>query len=63
MIFKQLIQMRENFKNAPGFGYRLFGVNQLFKNTEQALTNLDEAEQRLEILPTRDELEQTIAEQ
>ncbi len=61
--YKQLIQTRENFKNASGFGYRLFGVNQLLKNTEQVLANLNETEQRLEILPTRDELEQTITEQ
>jgi len=61
--YKQLIQARENFKNTPGFGYRLFGVNQLLKNTKQALTNLDEAEQRLEKLPTREKLEQIIAEQ
>ena len=62
-FYKQLIQARDKFKNAPGFGYRLFGVNQILKNTEQVLTNLDETEQRLEILPTREELEQTITEE
>ena len=62
-FYQRLIQAREKFKNAPGFGYRLFGVNQLLKNTEQALTNLDEAEQRLEKLPTRDELERIITKQ
>ncbi|MFC1794812.1 DUF4838 domain-containing protein, partial [Planctomycetota bacterium] len=62
-FYKQLIQARDKFKTAPGFGYRLFGVNQILKNTEQVLTNLDKTEQRLEILPTREELEQTITEE
>jgi len=61
--YKQLIQTRDEFKRAPGFGYRLFGVDQLLKNTVQVLASLDETEQRLAMLPTRDELERTITEQ
>lgn len=55
-LYEQLIQTRDKFKNTPGFGYRLFGVDQILRNTEQVLTNLDETEQRLEILPSRGEL-------
>ena len=61
--YEQLIQTRDEFKSAPGFEYRLFGVDQLLKNTAQVLASLDETEQRLAMLPTRDELERTITEQ
>ena len=61
--FSQLVTARNNFINAPGFGYKLFGVNQLLKNVELALKDLAQAEQHLEKAPTRKELESTVAHQ
>ncbi len=55
--------MREDFCNTPGFGYRLFGVDQLLVNVKQALTDIEAAKSKLQHAPTRDQLEQTINQQ
>ena len=61
--YNQLIETRTNFMNAPGFGYKLFGVDQLIKNVEQALADLEKAEQAFEKEPTRKDLESIIIHQ
>ncbi|MFH1743301.1 MAG: hypothetical protein ABIH23_30210 [bacterium] len=58
-----LKDVRERFVNAPGFGYRLFGVDQLLLNVDQVLADLKGAEARLERMPTREKLELTIDRQ
>jgi hypothetical protein len=62
-LYNQLIATRENFMNAPGFGYRLFGVDQLIKNVHQALLDFKFAVNQLKKAPTTDRLELTIEEQ
>jgi len=58
-----LVEAREAFVNAPGFGYQLFGVNQIIANARAALDNVAAAKTALENAPTRAQLEQTIADQ
>jgi hypothetical protein len=62
-VYNDLLEAVKEFKNAPGFGYRLFGVEQMLKNVEHALTNLDDAEKKLKQAPTRNELERIITRQ
>jgi hypothetical protein len=62
-VYRNLVRTCEDFKAAPGFGYRLFGVEQLVKNVKHTLNNLNDAEMKLAQAPTRSELEQTIIEQ
>ena len=62
-VGQELIRTKIEFKNAPGFGYRLYGVEQLLKNVKHALVDLIDAENKLAQAPTREELERTISEQ
>jgi len=59
----ELVRTREDFVNAPGFGYRLFGVDLLIACANKALDDLQKAEMALKKAPTRKELEQTILRQ
>ena len=63
VTFAKLKQTRHDFMNAPGYGYQLFGVNQLLDNAEQALDNLNNAKERLRQAPDRKKIEETIASQ
>jgi hypothetical protein len=58
-----LARARDEFANAPGFGYQLFGVDQLLLNTAQALDDLERAEQILADAPTAREIEEAVAEE
>jgi Domain of unknown function (DUF4838) len=58
-----LVDAREAFVNAPGFGYTLFGVDQVIKNARAALDDVGAARTALERAPTRSQLEETIAGQ
>ncbi len=58
--YAQLLEVRENFIRSPGFGYKLFGIDQLLKNVKRALVDLNKEKQSLELAPTRKELERTI---
>jgi hypothetical protein len=49
--------------DSPGFGYKLFGVDQLIKNAGQTIEDLTKAEKKLKAAPTREQLEQTITQQ
>jgi hypothetical protein len=62
-LFNQYKQTRNRFTKVPGFGYRLFGVDQLLKNVEQVLDDLPKAEQKLAQIPDRDEIERIISQQ
>jgi hypothetical protein len=62
-FFSQLTDTRKQFVEAPGYGYHLFGVDQLLKNVEQSIEDLQKAEQILAKAPSRTELEKTIANQ
>ncbi len=61
--YNRLLTTKKNFMNTPGYGYILFGVDQVIKNAGQALENLPKAEQKLAAAPSRDELEKTITKQ
>ncbi|NOY57651.1 MAG: hypothetical protein GXO75_01785 [Calditrichaeota bacterium] len=58
-----LQQTRNDFIETPGYGYHLFGVDQLLKNVEQALDDLPKAEQLLKDAPSSAEIEKIVAEQ
>jgi hypothetical protein len=59
----RLIKTIDGFKSIPGFGYKLFGVEQLLLNVKMALDDFNLAEQTLDQAPTREELEKTITYQ
>ena len=59
----ELRDVRDAFANAPGFGYQLFGVDQLLVNAQQALDNLDEAEALLGRSLSPKEIESAVVEQ
>jgi len=54
---------RDAFASAPGFGYHLFGVDQVLLNIEDALLDVEQARLRLRQAPTSQQIEQTIASQ
>ncbi|MBN1349448.1 hypothetical protein JXJ21_08575 [candidate division KSB1 bacterium] len=59
--FKTLQQARSAFTGTRGFGYQLFGVDQLIENIKAALDDLPRAMQVLKHAPDREKIEQTIA--
>jgi len=61
--YNHLLSAKQNFISTPGFGYKLFGVDQLIKNAGQALENLNNAEQKLHSAPSREQIEYTINQQ
>lgn len=61
--YDSFVATREAFMNAPGFGYHLFGVDQLIKNASQALEDVEAAKATLANAPSRSELEQTVQAQ
>ena len=62
-FFSQLTDTRKQFMESPGYGYSLFGVEQLMKNVEQALEDLPKAEQILAKAPNQEEMKLIIAQQ
>lgn len=52
---------RNEFANAPGFDYQLFGVDQLLVNVEQTLQDPQRAARILAEAPTRAEIEEVVA--
>jgi len=62
-LFSELKRTRAEFAATPGFGYRLFGVDQLLKNVEQALEDLPKAEQLLSNAPDEKEVKRMILNQ
>jgi hypothetical protein len=62
-LFTNLKQTRDEFSNSPGFGYNLFGVDQLLYNIEQALNDLTDAKQTLADAPAPIEIENVISNQ
>ena len=60
---KRLENVCTRFASAPGFAYRLFGIDQLLLNVSQALADVEAAERKLRSAPTRDELERTVTQQ
>lgn len=61
--YDALLQTRNNFMETPGFGYQLFGVDQLLKNSEEALNYLSKAKQLLKQAPSSAQIEKIILEQ
>lgn len=51
------------FRAAPGFGYKLYGIEQLLANVEEALADLETAEEHLEDAPDAEGVADAIAEQ
>lgn len=62
-MFDKLTLVREKFSRIPGFGYKLFGVDQILKNSAEALKNLNRAEQRWRAAPTSEKIEKGVAVQ
>jgi hypothetical protein len=58
--YNRLLSAKKNFISTPGFGYNLFGVDQLIKNAGQAIEDLARAEQKLTNSPSTEQLEKTI---
>ncbi len=58
--YNRLLKVKDNFMSTPGYGYILFGVDQVIKNAGQVLEDLSKAEQKLSAAPSRDQLEKTI---
>ena len=57
---QELRHKRKEFTNTPGFGYRLFGVDQLLRNVEWMLEDRQEAEMRLAQTPDRNGIEKAV---
>ncbi|MCB9782822.1 MAG: hypothetical protein H6751_07640 [Candidatus Omnitrophica bacterium] len=60
---QRLIAAREAFATSPGFGYQLFGVDLLLKKSAEALESIDSTRSLLRDAPTRQEIEETVANQ
>ena len=58
--YQGLLKAKEEFMSTPGFGYRLFGVDQIILNAKSALGNRDEEIVRMKKMPSREEIENTI---
>jgi hypothetical protein len=61
--FEKLAVAAENFRQVPGFGYQLFGVDQILLNTSEVLDDLAKAEQTWKSAPNSAKIEQVIAVQ
>jgi hypothetical protein len=61
--FADLQTTSRQFTQVPGFGYDLAGVNQLLRNTESLLEDVDKATQILASAPTMAEIERGVAQQ
>jgi hypothetical protein len=59
--YSQLKKTVDEFKAVPGFGYKLFGVQQLLLNASQILTDRLQALIQLKNAPTSDQIEKTVA--
>jgi hypothetical protein len=62
-LFTQLKNTRAAFRETPGFGYKLFGIDQLLKNVNQCLENRINAEEQLLRAPNINEIEKVIVGQ
>ncbi|VAX27508.1 hypothetical protein MNBD_IGNAVI01-1397 [hydrothermal vent metagenome] len=62
-LYDALQQTRSSFMETPGFGYKLFGVDQLLINVEEALNDLITAKQLLKNAPSSAQIEKIISEQ
>lgn len=58
--YNSLVQAKEEFMETEGFGYRLFGVDQVLLNAKSALANRDNEIERMNKMPSREKVEQTI---
>jgi len=59
--YGQLQKTVDEFKALPGFGYKLFGVEQLLSNAGQILTDRMKALAQLANAPSSDQIEKTVA--
>ncbi len=58
-----LMNSMRDFSNTPGCVYRLDGMNQLLNNVDQAVEDINKAEQMLANAPDEDEIKQIILDQ
>jgi hypothetical protein len=61
--YLMLRESRSQFAQVPGFGFQLYGVDQLILNAELALSDLAMAESMLANALTAKEIEQSVAEE
>ncbi len=61
--YDNLQSVIEAFRAAPGFGYKLYGIEQLLENVEEALADPERAELALETAPDAEGVADAIAEQ
>jgi hypothetical protein len=61
--FDTLTKARTDFIDTPRFGYHLFGVDVLMRNAEAMLADRDAAIMEMDRMPTRAQLDATVAEQ
>jgi len=54
---------RTDFVNTPGYGYQLFGVDVMMRNAEAVLADRASAIAALDRMPTRTQIDVTVAEQ
>jgi hypothetical protein len=59
----ELQTARDQFNQTPGFRYQLFGVDQLLRNIQEALDDLESAEARLAAALTPEEIKRKVAEE
>ena len=59
---ESLASIREQFSEAPGFRFQLFGVDRIIENSRQALEDLEKAEKRLRDAPNSTQIERVVAE-
>ncbi|MFH1739278.1 MAG: hypothetical protein ABIH23_09760 [bacterium] len=59
----ELKDIRKEFIETPGFGYQLFGVDQLLSNVDQILEDFTAAEERLAKAFTSQQIEAVVSEQ
>ncbi len=62
-LFQKLTTTRKEFVEAPGYDYRLFGVDQLVKNVRQVLDDLERAKRTLARAPSAGEIERAVGRQ
>lgn len=61
--YNYLLEAKKEFMETEGFGYQLFGVNQVLLNAKNAIADRKEEIERMNNMPSREKIEQTIREQ
>jgi hypothetical protein len=61
--YRNLVKATDEFKSTPGYGYQLYGVDVILKNSENILKDREAEIKTMKNQPESEEIEQTIHDQ